>query len=340
VLDGHAYLQPDCPFRFELTPNQAALMIPTVKLAIGRSPRGLSAIAAIAFVLVAADSVAQTVEAPRCGSGARAPESRGAVFFPQDQIFCAILADPKEARSFVSRLRGTFRSLDHPSGKTTTIASVGVGDSYGLIRWRGPTPSEGVQLDVLGSIFAQFDLGTPSSDLINADYLVGLPITFRRSGFSTRLRVYHQSSHLGDEYLLRSEDGEDVNRQNLSFESVELLASQEWGLLRVYAGGERILRREPQTLPLKLFHGGAEFRTGRAGSFQVVGGMDVKETDLDKWSPAVSGRIGLELARSGSGGSPARLLTLMVEFYQGPSPYGQFFQDDISYVGVGVHLGL
>jgi hypothetical protein len=26
--------------------------------------------------------------------------------------------------------------------------------------------------------------------------------------------------------------------------------------------------------------------------------------------------------------------------YQGPSPYGQFFQDDISYVGAGIHIGL
>jgi hypothetical protein len=31
---------------------------------------------------------------------------------------------------------------------------------------------------------------------------------------------------------------------------------------------------------------------------------------------------------------------LLFEFYQGPSPYGQFFQDDISYVGAGIHFGL
>ena len=257
--------------------------------------------------------------------------------FPQDQIFCPIFADPKEARSFVSLLRGTFRSLDDPSGKGTTIASVGLGDSFGLIAWRGPSLNDGVQLDVFGSIFAQFDLGAPSNDLINADYLIGLPLTFRRSGFSTRLRLYHQSSHLGDEYLLRSDE---IDRENLSFESVELLVSQEVGPLRVYIGGERIFRREPDTLPSELFHGGAELRSGRAGPFQLVGGMDVKTTDLHDWSPALSGRVGLEMARSGPEGHPARLVTLMVEFYQGPSPYGQFFQDDISYVGVGLHFGL
>jgi hypothetical protein len=71
-----------------------------------------------------------------------------------------------------------------------------------------------------------------------------------------------------------------------------------------------------------------------------VSGVDVKTTDLHDWSPALSGRLGLEMARSGADGHPARLVTLMLEFYQGPSPYGQFFQDDISYVGVGLHFGL
>jgi hypothetical protein len=293
--------------------------------------------AAISFALFATDGAAQTIDAPRCGAGVHESEALGAVPFPQDQIFCPILADPKEARSFASLLRGTFRSLDDPSGKGTTIASVGLGDSFGLVRWGGPAPNEGVQLDVVGSIFAQFDLGTPSNDLINADYIIGLPLTFRRSGFSTRVRVYHQSSHLGDEYLLRSED---IDRKNLSFESVEFLVSQELGPLRVYAGGERIFRREPDTLPSKLFHGGAELRTGRAGPVRLVSGVDVKATDLHDWSPAVSGRVGLEVAQHRSEGHPARLVTLMIEIYQGPSPYGQFFQDDISYFGVGLHFGL
>lgn len=300
-------------------------------------PALVRAVAAIGFALVAADAGAQTIVGPRCGTGVHDSEALGPVAFPQDQIFCPLVADPKEPRSFVTLLRGTFRSVANPFGQGTNIASVGLGDAFGLFRWGGPEPSEGVQLDVAGSIFAQFDLGAPSNDLINADYIIGLPLTFRRGGFSTRLRVYHQSSHLGDEYLLRSDD---IDRENLSFEAVELLLSQELGPLRAYFGGEQIFRREPATLPSRLYHGGAELRTGRAGSVQIVSGLDLKSTDLHDWSPAISGRVGLEIARYGSGGHPGRLLTLMLEFYQGPSPYGQFFQDDISYVGIGLHFGL
>jgi len=293
--------------------------------------------ASAVVLCLAGSAFAQTIEAPRCGTGVHESEAIGVHGFPQDQIFCPIIADPKEPRSFASVLRGTFPSIEKPSGKGTTIASVGLGDSFGLVRWGGPRAGEGVQLDVVGAIFAQFDLDSASNDLINADYIIGLPLTIRRHGFSVRARVYHQSSHLGDEYLLRSSQ---IQRENLSFESLELLASQEIGPLRVYGGGERIFRRDPDTVKPKLLHAGAEVRSGRAGLLQLVSGVDLKTTEQHDWSQALSGRVGFELARPSPGGHPVRLVTIMLELYKGPSPYGQFFQEDISYVGVGIHFSL
>jgi hypothetical protein len=109
---------------------------------------------------------------------------------------------------------------------------------------------------------------------------------------------------------------------------------------RGYIGGERIFRREPETLAAKVFHGGGEIRSGRARRVQLLAAVDVKTTDLHDWSPATSARLGIELGRPGTGGHPGRLVMLMLELYEGPSPYGQFFQDDISYVGVGLHFSL
>jgi hypothetical protein len=151
------------------------------------------------------------------------------------------------------------------------------------------------------------------------------------------VKLYHQSSHLGDEYLLRSDD---IERANLSFESIEILVSQEIGPVRAYAGGERLFRREPDTLGAEVYHAGAELRTGRTGGVRLVGGLDLKTTERFDWSPSLSGRVGLEFVRSAPEGHPSRLVTLMLELYDGPSPYGQFFQDDISYVGVGLHFSL
>src|SRR5262245_52620689 len=76
----------------------------------------------VVIVLAASTARGQTVDAPRCGAGVHASEATGTVGFPEDQIFCPLIADPKEARSFVSFLHGTFRSLDDPSGEGTSIA--------------------------------------------------------------------------------------------------------------------------------------------------------------------------------------------------------------------------
>jgi hypothetical protein len=287
----------------------------------------------LAWLAAAPPAGAQTAGATQVDQ----PEGSGAVIFPDDQIFVALVADPKEPSTFMSFLRGKFRTLDAPSGVETNIAAIGVGDSFGLVRFGGPNPNEGLQLDVIGAIFAQFDVGSASTDLINTDYIIGLPVSFRRGAFSIRTKLYHQSSHLGDEFLLRDTG---IDRENLSFESFEALASIQAGPLRVYGGGEHLFRREPEAVAAKIFHGGLEVRTSADAAAQVVAAVDIKVPRLRDWSPATSARAGVAFRRPGSRGDPGRLITFSLELYEGPSPYGQFFQDDISYVGVGVHLGL
>jgi hypothetical protein len=296
-----------------------------------------AALAAAGLIMLTAAGVSAQ-RTSRCGAAVHVDEGTGFVLFPQDRLFCPLIGDPKEPRSFISYQRGEFRTVDDPGANDRTdIGSVGLGDAFGLFRSGGPTAGEGVQLDLAGSIFAQFDLARTSTDLINADYIVGLPLTIRRAAFSTRIRLYHQSSHLGDEYLLRAED---VLRENLSFESIELLLSQELGPLRAYAGGEVLVRRDPDTLGKGLLHGGLELRTLSLGRVRALAALDVKAADDQDFSPAWSGRAGIELARSAAPGHPTRLVQLVAEYYRGPSPYGQFFQDDIEYYGIGIHFSL
>ena len=142
----------------------------------------LASLLTCGLVLVASTCAAQdqTIPISRCAPGVHETEAHGTVGFPQDSLHCPLLADPKEPRSFVSFLRGKFRSIDDPSGTTTSIVSVGIGDTFGLVRWNGQTAGEGVQLDVVGAVFAQFDFNAPSKDLINADYTIGFPLTFRK----------------------------------------------------------------------------------------------------------------------------------------------------------------
>jgi hypothetical protein len=280
-------------------------------------------------LLAAGPAQAQVFSAGDCRA-ALSPEDRsGFRPLPQGELFCSLLADPKAPRSFASALHGSAGNF--PS----QIGAVGIGDRFGVFRWGR------VQLDLFGAVFSQFDLGAPSFDLVNADYLVGLPLTLRYRGFSGRLRAYHQSSHLGDEFLLRSQ----VDRENLSFESIELLLSQKIGPVRLYGGGERLLSPSPDDLSDLVGHGGVELRPGAAllrvgmlGSARLVGAADVKLIEEQDWEAGVSLRAGFEVSRSNMPAVPVSRWQLLFEYYDGPTPYGQFFRRDLTYWGVGIHF--
>src|SRR6266702_32741 len=137
-------------------------------------------------------------------------------------VFRPLLADPKEPQFFASYL------WDHSPRLSSKLATVGVGQTIGLVR------EPNWELAIAAGVFSQFNMQSATNDLINTDYLVGLPFTYRHGSWATRFRLYHQSSHLGDEYLLHT----NAQRVDLTFEAAELLVSKEIAQWRVYGGGE------------------------------------------------------------------------------------------------------
>src|SRR5204863_2320650 len=94
------------------------------------------------------------------------------------------------------------------------------------------------------AVFAIFNMDSGSHDLVNADYRIALPIEYRGGPLSFRAAILHQSSHLGDEFLLDTP----VQRVNLSYEAVDAKISYQLGHVRRYAGGSKLVHREPWDL--------------------------------------------------------------------------------------------
>ena len=298
-------------------------------------------LAIVAGLLAGSSIAAAQIPAPtRCAVGIPESEASGYVPLPRGDVFCPLLADPKGQRSFVSYLHESANDTD------MNIASVGISDAFGLLRVGGSKPGNGFQISLQGSVFAQFDLDVNSYDLINADYIIGLPITMRSGAFSARVRLYHQSSHLGDEFLLR-EDNPKFERENISFEAAEMILSLDGGPFRIYGGGEYLLRRDPGDLERYVAHGGIELRPSRrlvrfgsVAGVRFIAGGDFKASQEEEWKPSVSVRTGFEFDRPRDTDPPGRRWGLLFEAYTGPSPYGQFFRNDVQQIGVGIHFTL
>lgn len=249
--------------------------------------------------------------------------------FPTGDLFRPLIADPKQPQFFVSINR--FKS----SGVRYTMASVGFGETFGLYRFFGSREGDGLQLSVEGALFAQFNLDTPSRDLINADYTIGFPVTYRHGDNSLRFRIYHQSSHLGDELLQSANPPE---RVNLSYEAIELIYSREWRGCRVYGGGEYLIDKEPDDLKPMSAHWGIEYRGSKplVWNGRLIAGVDMKNLEEHNWAFDTSVKAGLEFGHPNPG---HRRLRLMAEWYKGYDPHGQFYLNKVESYGMGVSLG-
>jgi hypothetical protein len=268
--------------------------------------------------------------------GAGREAERGWIAMPAGDVFEPLLADPKQPQPQASALWARTRRGDD------VIGAVAYGDTAGLVRWPGPQEGEGWQLGLSGAVFAQFDLGAESDALLNADYTIGGALSHRRRAWSGRMRVYHQSSHLGDELLLSRQ----VERVQLDYEAFELLAAAERRAFRLYAGGELLFRRRPASLPLAVWHAGLEYRHPRrfaiGGRMQghLVAGVDAKRSWTSARIADVSVRTGVEVGPPAADGGWRRRFAILAQLHEGGSPFGQFYVERATYLGAGVQLVL
>src|SRR5438270_2790702 len=199
--------------------------------------------------------------------GSAAAQTSAGLGDPGAPVFQPLLADPKEPQFFAAYLWERSPRL------APRLGSVGFGQTIVLVNART------WQVAIAAAVFSQFNLARPTADLMNTDYRVGIPLTYRHAGVTTRLQLYHQSSHLGDEYMVHA----NAQRVDLTFEAAELLVSQRLAAWRVYGGGEYVFTHSPADLKPGVLHGGVEYRQrgvlvrfGRLATGRVVAALDAK----------------------------------------------------------------
>jgi hypothetical protein len=264
-------------------------------------------------------------ESPPAAAGAS--EEAGLRLFPGRELFRPLLADPRWPHFSISHV---WYLGDSELGR---VGGVNAGETFALLRGDAPLAGRW-EIGVQGGVFSIFDLEAPSLDLVNSDFSVGLLGSFRRKGFSALLRLYHQSSHLGDEYLLRNR----VQRINLSYEVVDALLSHEfWKAVRLYGGGGLLVHRDPPDLKRGLLQAGVELTSPWAAwnALRPLAGLDLQFRQESDWRTDLSLRGGVQIESP----SLERLrVQVLLEYFNGRSPNGQFFERNVEYVGLGAHF--
>ncbi len=255
------------------------------------------------------------------------PESK---FLPRDLLVAPFHADPRWPHfSMASR----HVSFGREPGNT---GSANFGETFALYRNAAPLDGQW-EIAIQAGVFSTFNLGSSSVDLQNADYTAGLLTSYRTGAFSGFLRLHHQSSHLGDEFILNSQPG--FNRINLSFDELDLKISYElasW--FRVYGGGGMLAGRDPRELKRGTSQLGAELTSPWTlwdGKVRPVAYADLQANARSNWKVASSVMAGIQFENARIGD---RRLQVLAEYFGGPSPNGQFYTQNTEWFGLGIHL--
>ncbi len=303
----------------------------------------LSSVAGVARVVVvdlpkppatappAASSLPTTAATPSGPAVEAEVPQRGLEILPKGLLFAPLIADPRWPH-FSAVYQRFYKNARLENAATATL-----GETFSLLRGPLATSGGAWEVGIQAGVFSLFDMDAPSTDLVNSDYIVGFPFAYRLGDFSAMARLYHQSSHLGDEFLIENR----VERVNLSYEAVDVRLSYEvtdW--LRVYGGAGYILRRDPDDLKPWSTQVGAEIRspwTFLAGTLRPLAAVDIQYREQNDWHTDLSARAGVQFEKL-----PIfdRRIQLLVEYFNGYSPNGQFYREKVEYLGVGIHFYL
>jgi len=210
------------------------------------------------------------------------------------------------------------------------IARVDAGDYLGVYRWAlGGLGA--LQLNVGGAVNSRFD-ATSDHNLQVIDYYGNVPLDLKIGRFSARSMFYHDSSHLGDDYL-RERNIEDANNSWNALR--EIMSVQALHALRLYGGYTWSVGSKPEWSGRQAVQGGFEiyFNTSEHSFWHPYWANDIQVWQRSNWDATWVSQLGF---KTGDRFSRGRGISYYVQFKTGPRYEGQFYQNKETIWGVGL----
>jgi hypothetical protein len=283
----------------------------------------------------------------------RRPQING-IWFPQmTELFQPLIAAPRQISYTIG-----YRSGDRVCGNKAV--DISLGDDFAVYRWLDVMWNGDLQIGIDAGIWSVFNMD-PShpniaggTELVNTDFYVGVPLTYARDKWSFRLRGYHISSHLGDEFLVNHPGFVNVNgpnkdnpnrvRVNPSFEAIDFATSYQVSeVLRIYAFPGVIVQSDESFpwKPLYIEYGtevrflGMKFYKQKLYGTIYIGLHWRNYQELD-WNFDGTYRIGYEFSKLQGIG---RKFRFYIEYHHGYSLEGQFSKDRTHYMQYNLSYG-
>lgn len=298
----------------------------------------ISLLQSIAYSAPPADNV--TLDQDLSGTTAPASSTTGSgssegawklTLLPNQDPFTPLLADPRQPTTSINFLTLSNQPFIQFNGN--------FGADIGVARWESPTQgiNESVQVGIMGASFSRFSIIKASTYLEDADYVIGVPVTFRYNSFSGRIFFYHESSHTGYDY---------TNLMHISkisdFGNEILQVIPSWDItpnIRIYGGAEyRVfgLYFYPTMEDSTTVLGGIEAYSPEIRSLSARGylAFNLEARGINGYTPDEDLQFGLLFHRPGS----YLQIRPAIDIYNGYSYMGDLLFEKEHYVSLGVYF--
>lgn len=254
---------------------------------------------------------------------------------PQSILYPTQLANPRQVVFACG-----IRLNDSVAGKVSSPVTFGM--QFPVYRWLNIdllTKTGDLQFDIEGAVFGIFNQASRDNTLINTEYYIALPLTYAHYNWAHRIRIFHVSSHLGDEYVKTHKN---VKRINKSYEAIDYSLSYcITKAIRLYAGPGAILHSDSEMLLKPLYvEYGMDIHFDKQLWKEMYGrpffSMYFENAQDTHWNLNATFAVGYELGRVEKLGRKARLT---LEYHNGYSEEGQFSRKRNSYVQFGLSYG-
>jgi hypothetical protein len=251
--------------------------------------------------------------------------------FPQVPSFELPQASPR-VYGIVGRLLSARRG-DSQFGRESE-AEVALGENFPVLALRqGPRP---VTLGFGTQVYGRFSLGDRKSALISNDWVVGLNTTAALGAWTLTGEIYHESSHLGDEYG----DRFDASRLDWTREVAAAWVSYGPGAVRITGNLSYVLIDELDLkrpgAALGVDYAGRQVGSFFGGRIRPTAGVFFEGAAATRWRISSSARLGISIAREPGG----RELGIGLIAHDGLSTQRQFFRHESRYIGAELRFDL
>ncbi len=260
-------------------------------------------------------------------------DSSGFSFLKRGSYFEQIILDPTECQTSAGLLK-IWRSGTQDNG---IYIPVNLGIQQSIVRYDFHA-SSGLELGFAGAIFTQFTIrkmegNTYLGEMENADYKISILLNYRIRRLSLRLRAFHTSSHLADDYILRNNITE-PNPGTLNYEQLDLTGSYQLNKFRVYAGFGLVVTPNAVRERFSIqtgFHYRKDLNS--KGNFKFIAGTDIKIFQENDYSPNVRSGLGFEF-----GNAESMHAGFMIDYYTGHLPYSVMEYEKVNWFGFRIIL--